>query len=113
MSNKNSSTCPYNVRREMIEVSEDELTDFLVNYPRSLYRQKLVVEDITEILFCDPQLAKEWYYNAVAIGIPYSDDPDDAFYVEKEERVYYVMKNHEEAFESRIGKEIEHVDTDT
>ena len=84
-------------------VSKQEFIEFLNNYPRKLERDVYGVCDPPAISYNDFELANRWPYSVVASTFAYDDNPDGYYYEPDEERIYRVVENFEELFESKTG----------
>ena len=84
-------------------VSKSEFVEFLKNYPRKLDRDVFGICDPPSITYNDFVLANRWPYSVVASTFAYDDNPDGYYYEPDEERIYRVVENFEELFESKTG----------
>ena len=84
-------------------VSKSEFVEFLKNYPRKLDRDVYGICDPPSITYNDFVLANRWPYSVVASTFAYDDNPDGYYYEPDEERIYRVVENFEELFESKTG----------
>ena len=84
-------------------VSKSEFVEFLKNYPRKLDRDVCGICDPPSITYNDFVLANRWPYSVVASTFAYDDNPDGYYYEPDEERIYRVVENFEELFESKTG----------
>lgn len=93
----------YTVKPVMKEVSKQEFIDFLNKYPRKLIRDAFGACTPPFVTFNDFELANRWPYSIVASTYLYDDNPEDYFYEPEEERVYNILENYEEVFNSKTG----------
>ena len=84
-------------------VSKSEFVEFLKNYPRKLDRDVCGICDPPSITYNDFALANRWPYSVVASTFAYDDNPDGYYYEPDEERIYRVVENFDELFESKTG----------
>lgn len=84
-------------------VSKSEFVEFLKNYPRKLDCDVCGICDPPSITYNDFVLANRWPYSVVASTFAYDDNPDGYYYEPDEERIYRVVENFEELFESKTG----------
>ena len=89
------------------KVTREEFDEFLKNYPRSLVRDVYGVCEPPCVSYNDFELADRWPYSIVASTGVYSDNPDDYYYVPRDERRYTIMINYKEVFDSRTGNKTE------
>ena len=73
------------------------------NYPRKLDCDVCGICDPPSITYNDFVLANRWPYSVVASTFSYDDNPDGYCYEPDEERIYRVVENFEELFESKTG----------
>lgn len=85
------------------QVSKAEFIEFLKNYPKKLDRDVYGICDPPSITYNDFVLANRWPYSVVASTFAYDDNPDGYYYEPDEERIYRVVENFEELFESKTG----------
>lgn len=85
-------------------VTKNEFLEFIKNYPRHLIKDCNGVCDPPSITYNDFELANRWPYSIVASTFAYSDNPQDYWYEPEEERVYSIVANYEEVFNSKTGK---------
>ena len=55
------------------------------------------------VSYNDFELANRWPYSVVASTFLYDDNPGDYLYEPEEERVYMIVENYEELFNSKTG----------
>jgi hypothetical protein len=94
----------YTTEPIMKRVSKEEFLEFIKNYPRRLIKDCNGICDPPSITYNDFELANRWPYSIVASTFVYSDDPQDYYYMPDEERVYSIVANYEEVFNSKTGK---------
>lgn len=85
------------------KVDKETFEKFLEDYPRRLDRDVCGISDPPTISFNDFELANRFPYSVVANTYLYSDSPEDYWYEPEEKRVYYIVTNYEEVFNSRTG----------
>lgn len=88
-------------------VSKDEFERYLVNYPRKLKRDVCGICAPPSVSYNDFELANRWPYSIVASTFLYDDNPGDYWYEPEEERVYTIVENYEELFNSKTGNKVE------
>ena len=93
----------YTAEPVMKEVSKQEFIDFLNKYPRELIRDVFGAYMPPLITYNDFELANRWPYSIVAKTYLYDNKPGEYFYEPEEERVYRIMENYEEVFNSKTG----------
>jgi len=93
----------YTIEPIVKRVSKDEFLEFIKKYPRSLKRDCCGICDPPSITYNDFELANRWPYSIVASTFAYSDDQQDYWYEPDEKRVYSIVTNYEEVFNSKTG----------
>lgn len=93
----------YSVEPKFADVSKEEYVKFINSYPRSLYRDVFAACNPPSVTYNDFELADRWPYSIVASTLLYNDTPGSYFYKPEEERVYQIMVNYKEVFDSRTG----------
>lgn len=93
----------YAVEPTRKRVSKDEFMKFLESYPRKLRRDVYGACDPPSVTYNDFELADRWPYSIVASTFLYDPNPGDYFYEPEEERVYTIMTNFADVFNSRTG----------
>lgn len=91
----------YTVEPIMKNVPKAEFDAFIKNYPRHLEVDVTGICDPPYISYNDFELADRWPSSVVASTSAYDDEPGQFYYCPEEERVYRVMKNYADVFESR------------
>lgn len=93
----------YSVEPVYKKVTKEEFRKFIEDYPRRLERDVYRVCDPPLISYNDFEMADRWPYSVVAKTFAYEDKPGDYFYAPEEERLYSIMSNYEDVFNSRTG----------
>lgn len=93
----------YTAKPKKKRVSKTEFVEFLKNYPRKLERHVSGISDPPAVSYNDFELANRWPYSVVASTFAYDDNPDGYYYEPDEERIYRVVENFDELFESKTG----------
>ena len=93
----------YGVEPIMKEVSKKEFVDYINNYPRKLKRDVFGACEPPCVSFNDFELADRWYYSVVASTFLYDDNPEGYYYEPEKDRIYKIMINFKEVFNSRTG----------
>lgn len=93
----------YSVEPVYKKVTKEEFRKFIEDYPRRLERDVYGVFDPPLISYNDFEMADRWPYSVVAKTFAYEDKPGDYFYAPEEERLYSIMANYEDVFNSRTG----------
>lgn len=88
-------------------VSKDEFEQYIANYPRKLEYDAFGACDPPYITYNDFELANCWPYSVVASTHVYDDNPGHHYYMPEEERVYTIVENYEELFNSKTGNKAE------
>ncbi len=91
----------YTIEPIVKRVSKDEFLEFIKKYPRPLKRDCCGICDPPSITYNDFELANRWPYSIVASTFAYSDDPQDYWYEPDEKRIYSIVTNYEEVFNSK------------
>ena len=97
----------YSVEPIRTQVTKQEYIDFIKNYPRKLVRDVTGICEPPAISYNDFELADRYPYSIVANTHLYDNDPNGYYYCPEEERVYVIMENYEEVFNSRTGNKTE------
>ena len=92
----------FSVERNKKEVSEDEVDEFVRNYPRKLMIDVCGIFDPPSISFYDRELSDDITYARVAHKWAWDDDPKGYFYEPKENRKGWILVNAEEVFKNKI-----------
>ena len=85
------------------EVSKEEFQKFVDEYPRPLTRDVYGVCDPPLVSYNDFDLANRWPYSIVASTSLYDNEPGDHFYEPEDKRIYKIVENYEELFNSKTG----------
>ena len=93
----------YSAEPEFADVSKEEYVKFINNYPRPLNRDVFAACDPPSVTYNDFKLADRWPYSIVASTYLYDDTPGSYFYEPEEKRIYQIMVNYEEVFDSKTG----------
>ena len=97
----------YSVSPIMEKVTKEEFQKYIQNYPRKLRRDVFAVCDPPSVTYNDFELADRWPYSIVASTCIYDDEPGSHWYEPEEDRIYKIMVNIEEVFNSRTGNKTE------
>lgn len=84
-------------------VNKQEFINFIRKYPRKLISDCTGISDPPLISYNDFELANRWPYSIVASTYAYDDNPEDYFYEPEEARIYTIVTNYEELFNSKTG----------
>ncbi len=93
----------YTAEQEMADVTQEEFINFINTYPRPLERDVYGACDPPAVSYNDFELANRWPYSIVASTCLYSNDPDDYWYEPPENRIYRILINYKECFDSKTG----------
>lgn len=93
----------YTVEPNNIQVTKEEFYEFIQNYPRKLVRDVTGICDPPYVSYNDFELANRWPCSVVAATYLYDNEPDGYYYEPEEQRIYRIMKNYQEVFESKTG----------
>lgn len=93
----------YTVEPIYKEVSKEEFVAFINNYPRALIRDVCGICDPPAVSYNDFELANKFPYSIVARTSLYSDNPNDYLYETEDSRVYEILINYQECFDSKTG----------
>lgn len=93
----------YTVEPNNIQVTKEEFYNFIKNYPRRLVYDVTGICDPPQASYNDFELANRWPYSIVAATYLYDNEPDGYYYESEEQRIYIIMENYQEVFESKTG----------
>lgn len=96
----------YSAEPKFSNVSKEDYVKFINNYPRPLNRDVFAACDPPSVTYNDFELADRWPYSIVASTCLYDDTPG-SYYEPEEKRVYQIMANYKEVFDSRTGNKTE------
>ena len=85
-------------------VRKGEFIKFLDDYPRKLERDVWAACEPPLVTYNDFELAERWPYSVVATTHLYSNNPLNYMYAREEDRVYSIVENYEELFNSKTGR---------
>lgn len=94
----------YKIKPKMECVDYDTFKQFINAYPRHLTTDCYGACEPPLITYNDFELAERWPYSIVASTYFYSDDPDNYYYEPPEKRLYRIMVNFREVYNSRIKR---------
>ena len=92
----------FSIKRITETVSEDEFDAFIRNYPRPLTKTVATCFDPSHISYWDKALSSIEEYTLVASRWDYSTNPNDYFYLPKEERTGTILSNANDVYNSKI-----------
>lgn len=93
----------FSVKRIIKTVSEDEFDTFIKNYPRPLTKTIATCFDPPHISYWDKSLSSIKKYTLVADRWDYSTDPNDYFFLPKEERTGTILVNANDVYNSKMA----------
>ena len=93
----------YTAEPKFKRVTKEEFIKFLESYPRRLERDVCGICDPPVVSYNDWELANKRPYSIIASTMLYSEDPNDYWYEPPEERIYGILENYEEVFNSKTG----------
>lgn len=99
----NEQSFYYSVEPEFVDVTKEKFVDYINDYPRKLIRDVFGACDPPSVTYNDFELADRYPYSVVASTLLYDDTPGSYWYEPEEDRIYRIMVNYEEVFNSRTG----------
>lgn len=99
----NKQSFYYSVEPIFVDITKEKFIEYINNYPRQLRRDVFGACDPPSVTYNDFELADRWPHSIVANTFLYDDTPGNYWYEPEEDRVYRIMANYEEVFNSRSG----------
>ncbi len=99
----NKQSFYYSIDPQFIKVTKKEFIKYLNSFPRPLKRDVFGAYEPPSVTYNDFELADRYPYSVVASTFLYDDDPNGYYYTPEENRVYRIMINYKEVFDSRSG----------
>lgn len=93
----------YSAEPKFADVTKEEYFEFINNYPRPLNIDIFTACDPPSVTHNDFELADRWPYSIVARTFFYGNNPGSYYYEPEEKRIYQIMVNYKEVFDSRTG----------
>lgn len=93
----------YTAERKIKRVTREEFYQFIKDYPRLLYTNWTGISDPPQITYNDFSLADRWPYSVVATTYKYDNEPGEYYYEPEENRIFTVLENYRECFDSKTG----------